>query len=289
MPSNNPSKEEPKPEVTIVPSETIDNSSKQEVIIDTTTGKPAENVVTTPSFDPNEIEKKISSKLFYELRQMEKRNKELLESLQKSQQVRPVRATENSDEDSEFERETEQIAQTDWKRAVDLRAQRLAEKITDKKMKEFQESQQKAQEEQNLKNSYLQLEERSKQKVLKEFPDLLDENSEVFKEYMGIFNREIVEDPYFMNNPRKHELVANELRARSGHSRPASNPEVDRLRRVAAGSSASNRSVPTQNRISLTQEEIDLCDKSGIPYASYARNKKILEKGGFKEGLELKS
>lgn len=289
MPSNNPSKEEPKPDVTIVPSETVDNSSKQEVIIDTTTGRPAENVVTTPSFDPNEIEKKISSKLFYELRQMERRNKELLESIQKSQQVRPTREVEQSDEDSEFERETEQVAQTDWKRAVDLRAERLAKKIASEQIAKFQEAQAKQQEEQNAKSSFLQLEERSKQKVLKEYPELLDESSETFKEYMGIFNKEIVEDPSFMSNPRKFELVANELRSRSGYSRTSSNPEVDRLKRVAAGSSASNRSVPSQNRITLTQEEIDLCDKSGIPYANYSRNKKMMEKGGFKEGLELKS
>jgi len=287
--SQNPAKAEPKPEVTIVPSETpLVDTSKQEVIIDTTTGKPAENVVTTPSFDPNEIERKISNKLFYELRQMEKRNKELLESYARPQQVRPARNAEQSDEDSQFEEQVEQVAQHDWKRAVDLRAERLAKKIASEQIAKFQESQAKAREEESLKQSILQSEERSKQRVLKEFPELLDESSDTFRNYMGIFNREIAEDPYFMNNPRKYEIVANEFRSKAGYQQ-AQNPEVERLKRVAAGSSTSQRTVQPGNRITLTQEEIDFCDQSGIPYSTYSRNRKIMDKGGFKEGLELKS
>lgn len=270
-----PTKVEPKPDVKIVPSETV--ASSPEVVIDTTTGKPAETVTqTTPSVDQGELERKLSARFNYELRQSQKQIRELNEKIASLSQGKPTKV-ENSDGQDEIE----QIAQTDWKRAVSM----LAEKQTKEAIKAYQEQQARETQERTFKDSIVSLDQRSKEKVLKEFPDLVDEDSETTKKYMGVWNREILEDPTFLNNPRKYEIVAAQIRGET----KSSNPEVERLKRVAAGSVNSNRSVQSSNRIILTQDEIDLCDKSGIPYATYERNKKRYAQGSFKDGLELKS
>lgn len=278
-----PANAEPKDQVEILP-ETVDTSSSQKLVeIDLKTGKPAEKVQKDYSVDPAEIERKLSARFNYELRQNQKLIKELTDKVS-SLQVKPVK-TEISDGD-DFDSQVEQIAQTDWKRAVDLRAERIAKKLAEEQINAYKTQQKAEEEDRRTKETIQQQDEKSKQKVLKEYPDLIDDNSETFKTFMGIFNRESMEDPYFLHNPRKYEIVASEMRSRS--FQPQTNPEVERLKRVAAGSSSNSRSVQSGNRIQLTQDEIDFCDRSGIPYSSFSSSKKSLEKGSYKEGLELK-
>lgn len=268
-----PAKAETEPEVDIKPSEpTVEDTT--EIVLDENTGKP---VVDTQHVAPSYKEEmdRLRNQLFYEQRQAEKRQAERLEQILRSHQ--PVKPEREEQVD-----ELDQIAQQDWKKAVAM----LAEKEAEKKLAAYKEQMKQETDTRRVQEAAMAAEERSKQKVLKEFPDLMDENSAVFKSYMQVFNRESLEDPSFLVNPRKHEIVASQLR---GQTFQAVNPEIDRLKRVAAGSTTSTRQVSTGNRISLTQEEIDLCDKSNIPYAVYAKNKDLLAKGGYKEGVEIKS
>ena len=281
---NDPSKEEPNPELEIEASEKPPVSSQEVIEIDTKTGKPAEKIQQTSTLDSSEIERKLSAQFNYQLRQIQKQNKELADQLASLKQVQPARRAETDGLD-DFDTENERVAQTDWRKAVDQRAERIASKLAEEKIRAFQDQQKQEHEKKSVQDEFIRLETRSKEKVLKEFPDLLDENSDTFKTYIGIYNREIAEDPYFLNNPRKFEIVAAELKGRGVMTQ---NPEVERLKRVAAGSSSSSRSVQQGNRVQLTQEEIEFCDRSGIPYASFAQNRNAMKNGSFKEGLELK-
>lgn len=268
-----PAKAETEPEVVIKPSE-LAIESPQPVEIDETTGKKVE-----PSSDDTYREEleKTRNQLFYELRQAEKRQKDHLDQV--LSQLRQPANTEPKQEPDELD----QIAEKDWKKAVSMLAEKEAQKI-------IQDYQKKATEEaqsQKVRETALQIEERSKQRILSEFPELLDERSPQFKAYMEVFNREALEDPSFLHNPRKHDIVASTFRPKF-QGMTVANPEVERLRRVAAGSSAPSRPVSQQNRIMLTQEEIELCDKSSIPYNVYAANRDRLAKNAFKEGVEIK-
>lgn len=268
-----PTKVETEPEVEIKPSE-IKPVDQVNIEIDEKTGKPVAEV-EAPKQTEDEVSK-LRNQFFYELRQSEKRQREAIEQyLQRiSTPVKPEKSNQEFDE-------IDQLAEQDWKKAV----AKLAEKEAERKLEAYKEQQKKENEERQIKEVALYQEERSKQRVLKEFPDLLDESSSTFKNYMDIFNREAMEDPSFLANPRKHEIVASQLRS-NGHT---VNPEVERLKRVNASGYTTTRNVQPGKRIELTQEEIDLCDKSGIPYATYAQNRDLLKKGGFKEGVELKS
>ena len=134
------------------------------------------------------------------------------------------------------------------------------------------------------------VEARGREKVLTEFPDIMDESTPEFRTYMEIFNREISEDPFFMHNPRKHEIILPELKERmKGHAGNAfseTNPEMDRLRRVAAGASGPTRQNVSSGKIMLTQDEIEMCKRSSIPLETYARTKKI-GATGWKEGVVM--
>ena len=64
------------------------------------------------------------------------------------------------------------------------------------------------------------------------------------------------------------------------------NPEIERLKRVAAGAAAPTRSNSDSNKIMLTQDEINMCKRSGISVEAYARTKK-LGPSALKEGVVI--
>lgn len=277
MPKQDPATQEKKPEeIEVVPSE-VTNAAEVEVDLE----KKGDAVP-----DPSE---KLRNQMFYEMRQTEKkileRQKQMMEEFYHRMNQRPQSQEQpTAGKLDDFEAEVERIAQTDWRKAVDMRAERIAQEKYEKLIKASEE--QRKQDENR--QSAMRIEARGREKVVSEFPNIMDESSPEFKAYMEIYNREASEDPQFIYNPRKHEIVLPELREKLKgveiDSQP--NPEIERLKRVAAGSSTPTRPASEPKKIMLTQEEIAMCKKSGISIEAYARSKKM-GNSGFKEGVTL--
>lgn len=235
-----------------------------------------------PAPDPTE---KLRNQMFYEMRQQEKKllqaQRQMMEEMiqRMSPSGQPQKGTEKLDE---FDEEVERVAQTDWRKAVDMRAERIAERKLEEKLKAKEEEQKTL----GARQQALRIEARGRDKVLAEFPDIMDESSPEFRQYMEIYNRETSEDPLFVYNPRKHEIILPELREKMKGKPVETNHEIDRLRRVAAGSTTPSRQNNSSEKIMLTQDEITMCKRSGIPIETYARTKK-LGSAGLKEGIVL--
>lgn len=272
--------------------EIVDN--KPEVIITSEEHKSPEVEVelnksakTTGDGEPDSTEK-LRNQMFYEMRQQEKKllaqQQRMMEELANrisGTKAQPQNGTSKLDE---FDEEVERVAQTDWRKAVDMRAERIAQKLYEEKIKAKQEEDK----QESQRQTAMRIEAKGREKVLAEYPDIMDESTPEFRAYMEIYNREINDDPLFMYNPRKHELILPELREKMGGSnrRESSNPEIDRLKRVAAGVQTPSRQNTTSNKIMLTQDEVEMCKRSGIPIETYARTKK-LGSAGLKEGIVI--
>ena len=191
-----------------------------------------------------------------------KRQKELLERIQR-QTEKPVSV------EDDFERESEKVAESDWKKAVDMRAKRIAEE----KIKEILE---KRDQEAQLRQTQQQTEsvfEQSKSEVITRHPELLDENSEKFKAYTQVIN----ENPELLRYPTGPKIAMRLMETRFT-SQPQE--EVDRLKRVAAGSvttSRINSSVP--GKIPLSKEQQEFCKANGIKFEAYAKSLSSSSKG----------
>lgn len=269
----NPAKQEPEKEPEVIV--TAEEHKPEEVEINLSPKQ------ETPAPDPTE---KLRSQMFYEQRQLEKR---LLAQQQKMMEELANRISGNAqpkgtEKLDDFDEEVERVAQTDWRKAVDMRAERIAEKKMEERLRAI-ESERKQSE---ARESAARVEVKSREKVLKEFPDILDESTPEFREYMEIYNREVNDDPMFQYNPRKHEIILPELREKFKGRSVEVNSEIERLKRVAVGSSSPARPNSTSNKIMLTQDEIEMCKRSGIPIESYARTKK-LGASGLKEGIVI--
>lgn len=262
------------PEVEVIPSEEH-KPDEVEVTLDKTQ--------ETPAPDPTE---KLRSQMFYEMRQQEKKilaaQKQMMDEMLQRMSGSPAQPQKVREELNEFDEEVERVAQTDWRKAVDMRAERKANELFEKKMK-AQEEERKVT---DARQSALRVEAKGREKVLAEFPDIMDESTPEFRTYMEIYNRETAEDPMFLYNPRKHELILPELREKMGGKKVDANPEIERLKRVAAGSASPARPASSPNKIMLTQDEIEMCKRSGIPIEVYARTKK-LGPAGLKEGVVM--
>jgi len=234
--------------------------------------------------DPTE---KLRNQMFYEMRQQEKKilaaqQRMMEEMIQRMSGAQAQPAKRGSEQLDEFDEEVERVAQTDWRKAVDMRAERIAEKKLEEKLR----AQEELRKQEEARQQALRVEAKGRQKVLNEFPDIMDESTPEFKAYMDIYNREVAEDPMFIYNPRKHEIILPELREKLGARPVEANPEIERLKRVAAGSAAPSRPSTSSNKVMLTQEEIEMCKRSGIPFETYARTKK-LGAAGLKEGVVI--
>ena len=276
---DNPGKPEPelkKPEIQIIPEE---HNESPEVEVDLSASKTGDGAP-----DPTE---KLRNQMFYEQRQLEKKilsqQRQMMEEFAQrfagSNTQTPKQSTEKLDE---FDEEVERVAQTDWRKAVDMRAERKANELFEKKLEALQAEQRN----QETRQQSLRIEAKGREKVLNEFPNIMDESTPEFRAYMEIYNAEVAEDPLFIYNPRKHEIVLPELREKMKGKSYDTNPEIERLKRVAAGSSVVSRPNVTSSKIMLTQEEITMCKRSGIPIETYARTKKA-GNAALKEGMVM--
>lgn len=239
----------------------------------------------TPAPDATD---KLKNQTFYEMRQMEKRLKlqqeQFLSDLAQrltGNQAQPQKGPEKLDD---FDEEVERVAQTDWRKGVSMLAAKQANELFEKKMKEQEEFRKQEDAKQNM----ARLEAKGKSKLLSEFPEAANDETPVAKTFMEIYEREIAEDPMFLYNPRKYDIILPELREKLGSKKVSvvDNAEVERLKRVAVGVPTPSRPSSKSETIMLTQSEIELCKRSGIPYATYAATKK-LGNAGLKEGMVM--
>lgn len=176
------------------------------------------------------------------------------------------------------EKDWDELAKRDWKKAVDLRSQIQAEDriAASQNTSEF--------------NRVL---ETSKQEVLRRHPELNDPNSEKSKIYRNI----VVANPEYTNQRKgplsamyemedyleknmgwkREDIVKAEARARQD--------EADRHSRVQLTSTA-GRNISEGNKIVISKDELEFCKLQGIDPKTYAANKKRLERAG-KGGVQL--
>ena len=261
------------PEVEIVETPEIDEKPALEVdITEPEPKKKAEEPVKKQesAYDRDELTKLKNRQLYLD-RQFEKvlrEQKEFIENIKKTS-VMP-----KSDSDDPFDKEVEQVAQTNWQKAVDMRAEKVAERIAEQKL---QERVKKYQEEQ-VQSYKTQLVERSKSFVLSQYPQLADENSEEARVFNQVWN----ENQSLWQNPEGFRLAMYEMEERmrsSGRTPNRVKQEVDKevRRQLRAGaSSVVGRSV-NNGKVTLTKEQLEVCEQLGIKPEAYAKTMRSLE------------
>ncbi len=163
--------------------------------------------------------------------------------------------------------EWNQLAQTDWRLAVDMRAHERAQEII--------------QASSNIAKSNSILEE-SKKKVLDRHPELANGESEKAKIYMKI----IQENPQYLTDPRgpvhamrdmeeyMEDVLGYERSEIISARREGADKERMRLNRTALVSSAGRTAMKPGNTVVLSKDDLEFCKFNGIDPKEYALNKK---------------
>lgn len=222
---------------------------------------------------------KLERRMEYQARQFEKGLRQMNELVQnfsapRSVQTQTRTGTSNPDDTDDLDK----IAEQDWKKAVDILAERRAKKI----LEEHEEAKKKQAEVANTQNELAM----SKARVLKECPEIEEEGSPEAIAYIGVLN----EDPKLLTNPRGPELAMYRMRERL-KSEPKRetvtdiDKEVQRRTRVSSAYVAPGVK-PTSNQITLTKSEKEFCDSHHIPYEQYAKVK-TYDSARLKEGVEV--
>lgn len=177
------------------------------------------------------------------------------------------------------------IAQNDWQKAVDIKAELSARKVFEEK-----EAKVKQQEEQTKITSQL---ETSKKKVRARYSDIDDENSDNAQLYMKVLN----EDPSLLSNVHGPELAMHRMEDMMRDQGKTPLPireevnkqvesEIQRRERTGAGGLQAGRSPSNNDKVSLTQSEVDFADNAGIPRSEFAKMKKLSPRE-FKDGVSV--
>lgn len=216
-------------------------------------------------------------------------NKKLQEQInQMQQQVQQLNAPKPAPKpDSSYavdgiprtDEEWDDLADKDWKKAVDLRAHMNAQKVL---------STQK--EASNAANEL----EKSKQRVLERHPELNDNGSEKSRIFLQILNN----NPDYINHPKgpiyamrdmedhmetvlgykKEDIVSAE--------RNGAKKESERQHRIILNKGGGKPQPNGKNTVTLSKEEAEFCKLQGLDPKEFARNKKKLSKSG-KEGVSV--
>ena len=173
------------------------------------------------------------------------------------------------------EDEIDELATRDWKKAVEL--------LAEKKLRDLQKEQIEAEKQNSL---WAELE-HSKSRVRERYPSVDIESSEEAKAYMEVLN----ENPSYLKNTHGPELamykMEERLRAQGRVPKevePLIDRELERRSRVSTASVTPGRHAAKPNTYVLSKDQKELCDRHKIPYEEYARNAKRLESG---ESLEV--
>lgn len=178
------------------------------------------------------------------------------------------------------EEEWDDLADKDWKKAVDLRSIQNAKNI-------IQQQQQVAKADRVLTES--------KQKVLAVHPELSDNNSEKSKIYLSILDA----NPDYLTQPRgpiyamrdMEDYMENTLGYKRSEIRSAERAgatrEASRQNRIVLNKGSGRVNANNGNKITLTKDEMEFCKFQGIDPKEYARNKKMLSKSGKKDEVTI--
>lgn len=280
-----PENEEP---VEIIDGEVKTPQPAIEVEVDASTGKPVTaQKPSEPSISAEEF-RKMQARYEYQARQFEKTQRDMQEELSKLRSVpKPEIQSEKPVDGSVYglsKEELNQLGANDWTKPVQMMAEKIAEKKAEEKFRSMMAEEKKAREEEKRVQNTQSMLEREKTWVLEKEPSLNDETSEEFSGFYKTYNRMIQEDPTLIQNPRAPRIVYYEWKnefKKSDSVVETTDPEKERLRRVAGGQVPSGRPVTKSGTIRLTQEELDFCNNKGISPAVYAK----MKQSNFKEGV----
>lgn len=233
-----------------------------------------------------------------DLEKLHKRNEFLNRNLDKAlRQIqelvtqRNVEPQQNIPEPSQEEilDDLDQLAQKDWKQAVKVLGRQAAEEHW-REIQAQQEEQVKLFKQQNAL-------EKSRNRVLSEFPELAQDSSEISELYREALELEKQDDPDVITNPRGPEVVRDRMKELARERGITLKPErelVDKkvdeeLKRRVRTQASSNFGKPTSQssgKVTLSEEEVELANRLGIPYEQLARVKKQ-GANNFKEGVTV--
>ena len=244
------------------------------------------------NLDPKPIEVQKPTISMEEMEKLHKRNEYLSRNLEKSMkrieelltQPRPVQQPEpvQQSEDEVLD-ELDVLAQKDWKAAVKKLGRQEAEAYVREILAHQQQEAKIMQQQSSL--------DKSRNRVLSEFPDLKDESSELHQLYSEALELEKQDDPDVIYNPRGPEVVRDRMkelaRERNVTLKPDRevidkkvNEEVNRRNRTVASSVYGK---PASQSGSLFFE---LAQRLGIPYEQLAKVKKQ-GANNYKEGVTV--
>jgi len=262
-----PKPEEPKPSETVeTPDGGVEVSIKEE--------KPQEEVKEEvkeekPKAKPDP-ETSFRNKVFAQDRIIAKLQKEI-EDIKTKPSVDPEPKPTELDE-------IDKLAQVDWKAAV--------KKLSAEEIKNALAQERKQLAEQAKVIEVTQLADKNAEVVVAKHPELSDELSEKRQ----IFNKVLDSNPRWRTSPDGPLLtmyaMEDELRKQGydlGDTKPKKEDERTRLMRVSASSLPASKEIPSTGKITLTREQREFCDNSGLTYEQYART---LKNSGDKMGVE---
>lgn len=173
--------------------------------------------------------------------------------------------------------ELDELAQRDWKAAVNKLAEVKAREI-------YQAEQAKIREQQGLMQTQTELQ-NNVSMVINKYPEL---DSDPSSEKSVIFQSILEKNPSWRNNTIGPLLamreMEDELRKRGYEiDGPKAEKEVERVVRANASTLAPSRPSPATGKVILTKEQKEFCDSNGMSYADYARTLKT----GAKEGVTI--
>lgn len=167
--------------------------------------------------------------------------------------------------------EWDDLAEKDWKKAVDLRSIQNAQNIV---------------QQQKAAASAMSTLEKSKQRVLALHPEIDDDNSEKAKIFKNIIN----ENPDYLNLPKgplyamrdMEDYMENELGYKRSEIRNAEDKgakrEASRQNRIILNKGSGRVNAGSKNTVVLSRDELEFCKFQEIDPKEYARNKKKLSK-----------
>ena len=133
-----------------------------------------------------------------------------------------------------------------------------------------------------------QLLESSISKVTTIYPELAEQTGDPTSEVSKTFTRLMNQNPDLLSNPRGPEVVMYEMEREmigTGQT-PRSWQAATKLangapaNRVAVTTLAPSRQALPSNKVVLTREQKDFCDRQGIKYEDYAKVSRTLESTG---------
>jgi hypothetical protein len=265
------------PQVTIVEdADTSTSNPNDGITVDIS--KPAAATTAKPSQETHDSElTKMQRRMEYQTRQVEKLTRQVQDLTQNVSATRSVQTQKPASQIIETD-DLDQIAEKDWKKAVDI----LAEKRAKVMLEEYEQKKQAESEKKKVEDELG----KSKARVMDRYPQLEDENSDEAQTYVQIIN----ENPMLLSNPYGPELAMYKMEERI-KTKPKQQGSDDIEKEIQRRSRVDSVYVPpgqrpSGTRIVLTKAEQQFCDSHNLPYDQFAKMK-TFDPARLKEGVEV--